>query len=70
MGYLKSVKLTEIPTMLLSAISSNRNATVWLNGMKVERIIIYRDMQYRILTNKGEYRYPLNTDLELEIQPL
>ena len=66
---IKSVTLTDIPVALLPVIGSRKYGTLWLNGLIVERITIFREMQYRILTTKGEYRYPLDTDLSLEVQP-
>lgn len=60
------IKLVDIPENLLPVIGSNKDATIWLNGNEVHRIMIFGG-RYRIGTNRGEYRYGLDTDLELNI---
>ena len=63
-----AIKLTDIPKTLLPVITSTKHGTIWLNGMTVKEIFIFRDNQYRIVTSNGEYRYGFDTDLELDIQ--
>lgn len=62
-----TIKLTDIAVCLLPVITTTKNATIWLNGLKVKEIYIVRDNQYRINTDKGQYRYPIDTELELDI---
>ncbi len=61
------IKLTDIPICLLPVITSTKAATLWLNGLEVKEIYLFRD-RYRINTNKGQYRYSLDTDLVLNIR--
>jgi len=62
------VKLRDIPQVLLPVITSNKKAKLWLNGNIVEEIFIFRDSQYRINTDRGQFRYDLDTDLVLDIK--
>ncbi len=62
-----TIKLTDIAVCLLPVITTTRNATIWLNGLKVNEIYIFRENQYRINTDKGQYRYPLDNELTLDI---
>jgi len=62
-----SIKLKNIPQILLPVITSTRAATLWLNGNKVDEIYIFKRNQFRINTNRGQFRYSLDTDLELDI---
>ena len=61
-----SINLTDIPLALLPVITSTKNATLWLNSLKVNEIYLFRD-KYRINTDKGQYRYSLDTTLTLDI---
>ncbi len=60
------IKLIDIPKILLPVIRTNDNATIWVNGKLVKKILIFKN-RFRILTIEGEYRYDLDTDLELVI---
>ena len=64
-----TIKLTDIPKALLPVITSTAYGTIWLNGsLKVKAIHIYKDRQYRLTTDKGEYRYSIsNDDITLDI---
>ena len=63
-----TVKLDDIPKVLLPALTTTEYATLWLNGgLEVKAIHIYKDKQYRISTNKGEYRYPVCSDITIDI---
>ena len=61
------IKLRDIPDILLPFMQSNNNATLWLNANTITRIFLHRDT-YRINTNHGQYRFSLDTDLEIDIQ--
>ncbi len=69
---MKSVRIQDIPDDLLPVIGDNLNKEkhCYLNGMPIKQIIIFHS-QYRIYAsdgkNGGEYRYPLNTDVTIEI---
>ena len=63
----QSLRLADIDTGLLPFLKTNKDATIWLNGNKVQGIYLFRECQYRISTDRGEFRYGLDTDLELEI---
>jgi len=60
------IKLTDIPDVLLPVIGSGRDKSCYLNGIEINRIFLFRN-QYRISTKKGEYRYPIDTDVTIEI---
>ena len=60
------IKLTDIPKILLPVITTTKTATVWLNGLQVKGIYLL-PTRYEITTDKGQYRYGLDTDLTLEI---
>ena len=63
-----TIQLDDIPKDLLPAHTTTKYATLWLNGaLEVKRIWIYKDIQYRISTNKGEYRYPVCSDISIDI---
>jgi len=62
-----TVKLDDIPKELLPVLTSTKHGTIWLNGLKVEAIHIHRENQYRLSTNKGEYRYPVCSDVSVDI---
>ena len=63
------IRLTDIPDGLLPVINDSEQSEkhLYLNGMPVCQIFIFRGNQYRINTNKGQYRYPLDTDVTLEV---
>jgi len=61
-----SIKLRDIPQVLLPVISTTNWGTLWLNGNTVKQIFIFRD-QFRVITNRGDYRYSLDSDMELDI---
>jgi len=61
------IKLRDIPDILLPLTQSNNKATLWYNGSIITEIFLHRDM-YRINTNHGQYRFSLDTDLEIDIQ--
>ena len=61
------IKLRDIPDILLPFMQSNSDATLWYNAHTITRIFLHRDM-YRIDTNHGQYRFSLDTDLEIDIQ--
>ena len=61
------IKLKDIPTGLLPAIGSNKYATLWLNKTTKIKNIFFRNDQYRVVTASGEYRYDLDTDIDIEI---
>lgn len=62
------IKLTDIPDGLLPVInaSDESEAHIYLNGRAVSEIFIFKN-QYRISTDKGQFRYPLDTDVTIEI---
>ena len=62
-----TINLDDIPEVLLPALTTTKYATLWLNGLQVQEIHIYRGNQYRINTNKGQYRYPVGNDISIEI---
>ncbi len=62
-----TIRLTDVAICLLPVITSTKNAIIWLNGLRVNEIYVFRGDQYRINTDKGQYRYPLDTDLTLDI---
>ena len=64
-----TIRLTDIPRALLPVITSTDYGTIWLNGgLRVKAIHIYKDRQYRLTTDKGEYRYGIdNDDITLDI---
>ena len=61
------IKLRDIPDILLPFMTTNSDATLWYNAHTITRIFLHRDM-YRINTNHGQYRFSLDTDLEIDIQ--
>jgi len=62
----ESIKLNEIPTRLLPVITGQAKRNLWLNGNIVKEIYIIRD-RYRVTTNRGQFRYSMDTDLVLDI---
>ena len=62
----ESIKLNEIPTRLLPLITDQSRRKLWLNGNIVKEIYIIRD-RYRVTTNRGQFRYSMDTDLVLNI---
>ena len=62
----ESIKLNEIPTRLLPIITGQSKRNLWLNGNIVKEIYIIRD-RYRVTTNRGQFRYSMDTDLVLNI---
>ena len=62
----ESIKLNEIPTRLLPLITDQSRRKLWLNGNIVKEIYIIRD-RYRVTTNRGQFRYSMDTDLVLDI---
>ena len=62
------IKLTDIPDGLLPVISNSNisGKHVYLKGQAVEEIFIINN-QYRVNTTRGQYRYPLDTDITIEI---
>lgn len=63
----ETIKLRDIPAGLLPALTNSDKTKehIYLKGKVVESIVIF-DRQYLIYAG-GEYRYPLDTDLVLEI---
>ena len=62
------IKLSEIPDEILQFITAYENATyqgeiAWYNGKKILNVFKF-DGQYRINTNKGQFRV---NDAEIEI---
>ena len=64
---MSKIRLDDIPRNLLPVITSTPKHRIWLNGLIVKEIFIWRETTYRIITNNGEYRYSLDTDLVLDI---
>ena len=62
----RSIKIKDIPEILLPVTTSTKNATLWLNGNEVQEIFIFRD-RFRVNTNRGQYRYGLDTEMKLDI---
>lgn len=64
-----TIKLDDIPRGLLPALCTNRQATIWLHGCKkVKHIWLDSRMRYRLITDMGEYRYGIDTDIEINVQ--
>ena len=64
---MKSIKLQDIPHVLLPVITDQGKSKLWLNGNIVKEIFIYRETSYRVNTNRGQFRYSLDTDLTLDV---
>jgi len=62
----RSIKIKDIPEILLPIITSTKNATLWLNGNEVQEIFIFRD-RFRVSTNRWQYEYELDTEMKLDI---
>ena len=65
------IRLNDIPDGMLPVIchSDNSDKHVYLNHAPVEEIFIFNN-QYRVNVggkNFGQYRYPLDTDVCLEV---
>jgi len=63
----QSIKFSDIPEALLPLIASNDKAMVYLNGLMVKEVFIYRETQIRVNTSHGQYRYGIDTTLIFEI---
>jgi len=63
----QKIKLADVPKVFLPFLRSNKDVTLWLNGNKVDQIFLFRESQFRINTDRGQFRYGLDTDLELEV---
>jgi hypothetical protein len=63
------IRLNDIPDGLLPVISSSSESEkhLYLNGLPIEEIFIFRGNQYRINTSKGQFRYPIDSDITLEV---
>ena len=61
------IRLQDIPDALLPVINDSDKSEkhLYLNGRPVKEIFIFKN-QYRVYAG-GQYRYPLNTDVCLEI---
>jgi len=62
---ISTLRVQDIPSVLLKCI--NEKSNVYLIGKKVKEIFIYRESQYRINTTQGQYRYPIDSDVTIEI---
>ena len=63
-----NIILTDIPHALLPLVTSNKKATLYLNGNIVQEIFIFRGVQFRVNTNRGQFRYDLDTQIILDIE--
>lgn len=68
MNNTKSIKLSDIPDILLPVINSKGKGKAWVNGNAVDEIFIFRNMQYRINTNRGQFRYSLDSEQVIDIE--
>jgi len=62
-----TIKLDDIQAELFPVLTTTNYGNIWLNGIQVEYIHIYKNTQYRLTTRKGEYRYPVGSDISIEI---
>ena len=66
----ETMELKNIPEAIMPFINDKNNemfsTKAYLRGLLVKRIYIMRD-QIRVSTEKGEYRYPMDSDVIIEM---